>query len=76
MITVGERKTKWCYICLAQVFQNFAGKVAMRTFFFFQNVSYHCLMKELAQDLLSDMKLCSSHTFLSVIKIYNLCVLI
>lgn len=35
------------------------------------------LMKELAQDLLSDTKLCSSHnTFLSVIKIYNLCVLI
>lgn len=33
-------------------------------------------MKELAQGLLSDMKLCSSHTFLSVIKIYNLCVLI
>lgn len=34
MITVGERKTKWCYICLVQIFQNFAGKVATRTFFF------------------------------------------
>lgn len=60
-------------------FSKLCGKFATRTGFFFPQkmVLTSALMKELAQDLLSDTKLCSSHnTFLSVIKIYNLCVLI